>query len=146
MTVVFYSDVSWTYSGFSATYTAQNTAQHPCPQEYLTAPSGSISSPLYSSAETVHCSWLIEVAADHIVLLSFTSFSVGNCKVVVYDGSSSLDRIIGRFDGSSIPANRVSTSNQMLVTFLPDVNDQSVQFTADYSTTTVNGNITLDIL
>lgn len=108
------------------------------------APFGAIHSPNYPQNydHDSDCGWLIQVAPNHVVELSFSDFDVepfANCTfdyVGVYDGPSLDDPEIARFCGSSLPDPPIirSTSNQMYIRLKADGSVSARGFLANYTT------------
>jgi hypothetical protein len=68
------------------------------------------------------CIWSINFNVGSRVILSFDDFAtqISNDYVEVFDGSSARSQSIGKFSGSSKPANLISTSNSLTIHFRTD--------------------------
>lgn len=93
------------------------------------------SGPLTNYINSASCSWLIAPAdsVDHITL-SFNLFDTeSNTDVVtIYDGPTDASTVLGVFSGNTLPADVVSTSNRMLVTFTTDGANNASGWQAQY--------------
>ena len=86
--------------------------------------------PKYSS-----CVWRLETPVGTRVKLKFESFVVEELydKVIIYDGSSENDPLVGTYSGNTIPNVPYSSSNFILVIFQSDQDNQMSGFNATFS-------------
>lgn len=153
MCVRFSSDNSDNDSGWVANYTSTGVTPSCSGSSVLSSPSGSFSdgSGISNYANNQLCSWLIAPPCATSVTLSFSQFNTeaGYDGVVVYNGSSSSDPMIGAFFGTSLPASVTANSGQMYVVFVSDYSTVKPGFTANYTSTGSGGcygNTTLNTL
>jgi hypothetical protein len=95
----------------------------------LQAATGTISDGIGPYNANMNCEWIIDVSG---VELSFSAFSTesGYDFVTVYDGS--LSQEIGRFSGTAIPS-EVMSSGSLRVVFTSDGSVEDLGFTASYT-------------
>ncbi|XP_022316517.2 uncharacterized protein LOC111120118 isoform X1 [Crassostrea virginica] len=76
------------------------------------------------------CQWDIHTPLGTRVYLKFDDFNLENDYDVVsiYDGRSTLDPLVGNFSGDSLPTIPLSSSNNLLVQFHSDQDNQSTGF------------------
>jgi hypothetical protein len=105
----------------------------------ILAQSGTIedgSGPLNSYGNNFDCQWLI-APADSVnsIVLTFIDFNTqaDSDVVIVYDGSSTADPILGTFSGDNVPAQISSTGDQMLVRFLTNADTAMTGWLASYA-------------
>ncbi len=153
MCVRFSSDNSDNDSGWVANYTSTGVNPSCNGSSVLSARSGTVSdgSGTANYANNQLCSWLIAPPCATSVTLSFSQFNTeaGYDGVVVYNGSSSSDPMIGAFSGTSLPASVTANSGQMYVVFVSDYSTVKPGFTANYTSTGSGGcygNTTLNTL
>ena len=143
MCVRFSSDNSNNDSGWVANYTSTGVTPSCSGNSVLSARSGTVSDGSGTSnyANNQLCSWLIAPPCATSVTLSFSQFNTeaGYDGVVVYNGSSSSDSIIGVFSGTSLPASVTANSGQMYVVFISDYSTVKPGFTANYTSTGSGG-------
>jgi len=80
------------------------------------------SGPVSEYQDDASCSWLIS-PDDSVqnITLSFTEFNTNpSDKVIIYNGSTIDDPVLGVFSGQAIPSDIISTGPAMLVTFMSD--------------------------
>jgi len=109
-----------------------------CSTRTITASIGTFedgSGPLASYLNNASCSWLIAPSdsVDHITL-SFNLFDTESATdvVTVYDGPTSSSPVLGAFSGNTLPAEVVSSSNKMLVTFTTNGTTNATGWQAQY--------------
>lgn len=156
MLVVFISDYSTTFGGFSANYTSTGTpycsGNTTLTNDYGTFSDGSNANNYCNNA---NCSWLIQPTGATSITLSFSQFDVEPLStdgftiydaVEVFDGVNVNSPLLGRFAGNSLPNSITSTSGNMFVKFYTDMSETKAGWTANYTSTTNNyctGNVTL---
>jgi Zn-dependent metalloprotease len=81
------------------------------------------------------CSWLIKPEGARSITLNFKEFATefGHDTVVIYDGSTTGDRVLGVFHGSTLPPEIQSTGGEMLLHFLTNDTITSSGWQANYS-------------
>ncbi len=103
----------------------------------LTANSGNFvdGSGAQNYGDNQDCSWLIKPANGGTVTLNFDSFNTeaGYDFVTVYDGENTSAAQLGRFDGTTIPGQVVSSGNAMLVRFTSDASVNAAGWAARYT-------------
>ncbi len=140
--VHFTSDNIVTASGFAAAYTSNTGGgQVFCSgSTTLTASSGTIDDGSAASdyGHNSNCQWLIQPSSASSITLNFTSFNTesGYDFVKVYDGSSTLDPLLGSFSGTSLPPSVTSTGGSMLNHFTSDNIVTAAGWLASYTSTT----------
>lgn len=143
MCVRFITDNTNNDSGWVANYTSTGVTPSCSGNSVLSARSGTVSdgSGTANYANNQLCSWLIAPPCATSVTLSFSQFNTeaGYDGVVVYNGSSSSDSMIGAFSGTSLPASVTATSGQMYVVFVSDYSTVKPGFTANYTSTGSGG-------
>jgi len=105
-------------------------------------PSGEISSPHYPDYYPAkkECVWIFSTTPGHRIKLLFTEFEMEphqECAydhIVVYDGLTTTDQILGRFCGSKLPHPLIATNNNMLMVFKSDASVQRKGFMAEHMT------------
>ncbi len=138
MYVKFTSDISNTFSGWSANYTSLVTAPACSGLTMLTTPTGTFSDGSGSNNYTNNqqCLWYIAPPCATSVTLSFTSFNTE----LNYDGVAIYDSLtatapIAAFTGTSIPTSVTSSTGVMIVAFITDFSTTSQGFSANYTST-----------
>ncbi|XP_052870861.1 cubilin homolog [Anopheles cruzii] len=136
----FYSDSSFSYKGFRATYRSVNAA---CGGR-ITLHQGFISSPNYPSnyPTNASCEWLIKTDASHTLLLTITDLAIersANCTndaLQVYDGSvRAADKLLLVVCGTESNTTTVtSTAHEMLLTFTSNEMYEAKGFRANFAT------------
>ncbi|KAK7092942.1 hypothetical protein V1264_008615 [Littorina saxatilis] len=136
MWIRYVTDGSDAMAGFSATYTRENPS---CGSVELREQRGSFTSPLYPNnyPNRMDCSWEIVAQENHVIQLTFDSFTLegpSRCYwdwVYVYDGDT---RIGGKYCGLSAPDTITSTGNRLKVEFRSDWIITFQGFSASYFT------------
>nr|XP_016847715.1 PREDICTED: deleted in malignant brain tumors 1 protein [Anolis carolinensis] len=170
LTILFHSDVSVTYPGFSAFYhsfygtTAWPTPTFPWWPTTTTSPtnyscggflghqSGTIQSPFYPSnyPNNADCTWQIQVESNSRITLTFQNLQLQVCdryrcpcdSVEVYDGPPHSSPLLGRICYNSYHT-FTSTSNMMSVRFRSDSSVTASGFFANYYTIPADQNTSL---
>ena len=113
-------------------------AQTTCPTNLLVQNVNNQSGLIQSSFTTTYssnmdCEWTLSVDTklELVFVGPFTTESNADF-VYVYDGNSSLARLIDRFSGSSRPGPSVSSTNQLHVRFTSNCSSQHYGFKATY--------------
>ncbi|XP_031559295.1 uncharacterized protein LOC116295583 [Actinia tenebrosa] len=110
-------------------------------QVQLASQSGTFTSPYFPDLypNNIQCKWWISRPNGYVIRLKFLSFELQDSQscednyVVVYDGSSSSSKILGRYCGDSFPLLLESSSNSLLIVFMSD-NERSLSgFKMSYS-------------
>ncbi|XP_078540694.1 embryonic protein UVS.2-like [Lissotriton helveticus] len=123
-------------SGFNAYY--QNVV---CAHAYSTSP-GTVTSENYPQnyPASLDCGYYISAPSGNKISLTFTSFdlepSVTTCRadyLVIYNGPTNKDPLIGRYCGSGPVPSVVSSGNSLLLQFHSDSSDQKKGFQATYT-------------
>ena len=79
---------------------------------------------------TQECVWIFSTTPGHRIKLLFTEFELEphqECAydhIVVYDGHTTNQQIMGRFCGSKLPHPLIATENSMLLVFKSDASVQ----------------------
>jgi pimeloyl-ACP methyl ester carboxylesterase len=86
-----------------------------------------------------NCSWKIQPSGATSITLGFDNFDLSDPgdSLYVYDGPTITSSLLGKWTGSSIPANVISTGGIMLVVFVSDGANTSSGWTANYTSVTV---------
>lgn len=82
-----------------------------------------------------NCQWLISIDTDtcDFITLNFNRFNVIEGDMVkVYDGNSTSAELLGSFTGSIIPPSITSSSNELLITFETNSDQQGVGWEVTY--------------
>ena len=138
MLVIFYSDGSFTSSGWDASYTSFIEPTYCSGQTNLTASSDSFSdgSGANNYSDNSSCSWYIHPMGATTVTLSFSSFNTDDMNgydyIQIYDDQYQ-NNLLGSFSGSTIPSPIISTTGQMLVIFYSDAYYTSGGWDASYT-------------
>ncbi|XP_078540844.1 embryonic protein UVS.2-like [Lissotriton helveticus] len=123
-------------SGFNTYY--QNVA---CAQSYSTSP-GTVTSENYPQnyPASLDCGYYISAPSGKKISLTFTDFdlepSMPTCradKLVIFNGRTIKDPLIGRYCGSGPVLSVVSSGNSLLLQFHSDSSDQMKGFQATYT-------------
>ncbi|XP_015512725.2 cubilin [Neodiprion lecontei] len=136
MFIKFHADSSIERSGFKATY---RSVPIECGGKFTTA-TGVIHSTNYplNYQKNQNCEWLIQIAENHLVNLTFLDFDVErtrNCKddyVKIYDGSTQDARLLGTHCDNVLPPSYISSSNSLLVVMRTDSLIMAKGFKARY--------------
>nr|XP_060623012.1 deleted in malignant brain tumors 1 protein [Anolis sagrei ordinatus] len=170
LTILFQSDVSVTYPGFSAFYHSfYGTTAWPTPTPpwwprpttlptnfscggFLQHQSGTIQSPFYPSnyPNNANCIWQIQVGSNSRITLTFQNLQLEVCDryrcpcdyVEVYDGPPHSSPLLGRICYNSYQT-FTSTSNMMSVRFRSDSSVTASGFYANYYTIPADQNTNL---
>ncbi|XP_028390679.1 cubilin-like isoform X2 [Dendronephthya gigantea] len=134
--IVFQTDGSGQRSGFVFNYTEE------CGENHLYAP-GTLKSPFYPNLypNNVDCNWTISSGNERHVLLQFSFFSLefdSTCLadyLEVYDGDSLNSTSLGRYCGSQVPRNLVSSGSKFLIVFHTDHSFREKGFVFSYTDT-----------
>ena len=147
MLVLFVSDYSATYSGFSANYTSTGNASCTGVSTLNTSDYGPISdgSGTNNYCNNLDCFWLIQPPQATSVTLNFTSFDLelpasdGTVydAVEIFDGINTSSPSLGVFSGSNLPPSITSTTGSMLIRFYSDLDINSQGWDAYYTSTQV---------
>jgi len=108
----------------------------------VTASRGEISSPHYPDYYPAkkECVWIFSTTPGHRIKLLFTEFELEphqECAydhIVVYDGHTTTQQILGRFCGSKLPHPLIATESSMLLVFKSDASVQRKGFMAEHMT------------
>ena len=140
MYVIFSTDFSSTFEGWSAQYTS--TQSIACNTQVLTENSGSLSdeSGLQDYSNNSECSWLIQPDNGNIINLTFTEFNTEQDfdGVLIFDGIDESSELIGIFTGSDIPEVISSTGGSMYVLFVSDESIRKEGWSANYDTNSLS--------
>ncbi|XP_061178089.1 cubilin-like [Saccostrea echinata] len=140
MLVNFVTDPTVAYGGFRAGYWTTYGERQGC-GGILNSTSGrfgSVDIDRNGVYEAQNCKWTIIVGDNKIVNLRFESMDleeVRDCRydyVLVHDGLSEDDPLIGKYCGNQIPAPIKSTSNVLYVLFVADFTVHHAGFNATY--------------
>eukprot|EP00058_Branchiostoma_floridae_P010524 XP_002596012.1 hypothetical protein BRAFLDRAFT_123740 [Branchiostoma floridae] len=147
MTVRFVSDSSITETGFSATFSAVDTAPvtppttgGSCGNSVLTGDSGTFTSPNYPQAypNGASCSWKMSVTPGKLIQLNFDPMDIeadGGCSydsVAVYDGPDASAPLLRTLCGSSA-REVVTNGNEAFVVFTTDSSVTGNGFSATFA-------------
>ncbi|MCX6256544.1 MAG: C10 family peptidase [Bacteroidia bacterium] len=108
----------------------------------LITPQGTIddgSGPLNNYQDNSTCSWLIAPDDSLVsITLEFLHFSLDTSDyVIIYNGATENDPVLGIFTGTTLPQNVTATGNRMLVVFISDTTIVSAGFLASYTSVPV---------
>jgi len=138
MTVVFTSDDSENYAGWTANYTSSVVPPSCSGFNSLTNGSDSFSDGSGSDdyVNNQRCAWYIAPPCAESITLNFTEFDteLDYDGVVVYDDLY-LTNKIGQFTGNTIPPSITSTTGEMIVLFFSDFAVNKSGFNASYTST-----------
>ncbi|XP_028815099.1 cubilin [Denticeps clupeoides] len=138
-------------NGYTCTCTSQWTGpQCQTPQQacggVLTGPSGTFSYPQNPGEDQydhmVSCAWVIRIAADQILRITFPYFhleSSATCSfdfLQIHDGDSASAHMIGKYCGSSPPAELLSTHSSLYFWFRSDHSNNGGGFTVSWESRT----------
>lgn len=121
MFIEFITSANFNSQGWEGTYTSSNSFCQP--NTTLTAANGTFNdgSPNGTNyIDNTDCEWLIQVPnATQVVEIDFTRFNteIANDTVTIYNGNSAASPILGTFSGNTVPANIVSATNEVFITF-----------------------------
>nr|XP_023646366.1 cubilin [Paramormyrops kingsleyae] len=138
-------------NGYTCTCTAQwtgpncETAQQVC-GGYLTGPAGTFSYPNTPGHDEydhmVSCAWVIRVDADKIIRITFPHFHLEDSSgcafdfLQIHDGESAGAHMLGRYCGSSAPAELFSSHNSLYFWFRSDHSISAGGFTVAWQSQT----------
>ncbi|XP_046746260.1 cubilin-like [Diprion similis] len=136
MFIKFFTDSSFELSGFKATY---KSIPIECGGKFTTS-TGVIHSKNYplNYPANQSCEWLIQIAENHLVNLTFLDFdlaSTTNCSddyFKIYDGSTRDSRLLATHCDNRLPPSYISSSNSLLVVMRTDPYIQAKGFKARY--------------
>ncbi|XP_049840781.1 cubilin-like [Schistocerca gregaria] len=133
MTVVFQSDHSINYQGFSARYN-QIDISTTCGHTFHST-MGAIQSPRYPQnyLPGQDCTWIISIPVGQQIMLNVTDFELeaGSCKydyLEIRNGGNALSPLVGKFCGTAIPRTIPSHSHLMFIRFVTDYSIQRKGF------------------
>lgn len=149
MLVIFTSDYSFNYQGFSANYTSTGSAYCSGTTTLNSNDWGTISdgSGNNNYCNNSDCEWLIQPPQATSVTLDFTAFDLEPASpdgqtiydaIEVYDGINSNAPLLGTFTGNNLPPSITSSSGSMFVKFYSDLEVNGQGWEAIY-TSTQNG-------
>ena len=132
MLVIFTSDYSFNYQGFSANYTSTGSALCSGTTTLNTNDWGTISDGSGSNnyCNNSDCEWLIQPPQATSITLEFTEFDLEPASVdgqtiydavEVYDGTNENAPLLGTFTGNSLPPTITSSSGSIFVKFHSDL-------------------------
>jgi hypothetical protein len=134
--VVFATDGSVVGPGFTAAYSTALIipACTTSTSSTLTQPSGQFGCSSY--VNSISPSWLIVASSNQVITLTFTFFDIEPTFdfVLVYDGTSQADPLIGSFEGNTLPSPLTSSGPNLFVVLSTDGSVVRTGFTAVYST------------
>ncbi|XP_006825091.1 suppressor of tumorigenicity 14 protein homolog [Saccoglossus kowalevskii] len=147
MFIIFYSDGSESYTGFQASYMASDMSVgfSGCGGDYyLSGSSGTVTSMNFDGgfstyAMNAQCEWLIEVASNKLIELTFNYFDLEYHSVCaydilsIYDGPTVYHSAFGHFCGPELPETEISSSNKVYMQFTTDAQRQLGGFSLDYA-------------
>jgi hypothetical protein len=126
------------------TYPNSNYPNYCTGDHTITIKSGSItdgSGPVENYENNANCSWLFtpQAGGDSVssIKIVFRSFETAeNDVVIIYDGPTTQDEILGSFSGSELPLAVTSTGNKVLIVFNTDGSGTAQGWLAEYSAIT----------
>jgi len=144
MYIEFETDVSFTFTGWSANYTCNTGGGGGCNgNTNLTACTGTIAdgSGAGNYVNNLNCSWTISPPGATSVTLTFTEFDTegGYDYVRVYDGANNLGILLGEFSGFSAPPTLTAASGSMYIEFETDLSFTYQGWSANYFCNTGGG-------
>jgi len=138
MCVKFYSDVSTTATGWTATYTSTGITPTCGGGTILSNPTGSFSdgSGAGNYGNNQFCYWFIAPPCANTVTLSFSAFNteLNYDGIIVYDDLDATNQI-AVFSGTTIPSPVTSNTGIMTVVFVSDYSTTMQGFNASYTST-----------
>jgi Zn-dependent metalloprotease len=138
MCVIFTSDDSLNYSGWSANYTATVVPPSCSGLTTLTDADGAFGDGSGSDnyINNQQCAWYIAPPCASSVTLSFTEFDteLNYDGIIVYDDFYGTN-ILATYSGNTIPASITSSTGEMLVAFVSDFSTSLDGFEATYTST-----------
>lgn len=129
------------HQGFVLHENGHDCKEGGCKHE-IKAAKGEISSPHYPDYYPAkkECVWIFSTTPGHRIKLLFTEFELEphqECAydhIVVYDGHTTDEQILGRFCGSKLPHPLIATDSTMLLVFKSDASVQRKGFMAEHMT------------
>ena len=138
MCVIFTSDDSLNYSGWSANYTATVVPPSCSGLTTLTNADGTFGDGSGSDnyINNQQCAWYIAPPCASSVTLSFTEFDteLNYDGIIVYDDFYGTN-ILATYSGNTIPASITSSTGEMVVAFVSDFSTSLDGFEATYTST-----------
>ncbi|MFT4849814.1 MAG: Zn-dependent metalloprotease [Sediminicola sp.] len=149
MLVIFTSDYSFNYQGFSANYSSTGAGSCSGTTTLNTSDWGTISdgSGNNNYCNNSDCEWLIQPPQATSITLDFTAFDLEPASpdgqtiydaVEVYDGTNSNAPLLRTFMGNNLPPSFTSSSGSLFVKFYSDLEVNAQGWEAVY-TSTQNG-------
>lgn len=145
MLVVFVSDYSASFQGFTANYTSTGSAFCSGTTTLNSSDFGTITdgSGGNNYCNNQDCKWLIQPPQATSVTLNFTAFDIEAAStdgtiydaVEIYDGTTTSAPLLGRFTGNNLPPSITSTGSSMLVRLISDLDVNKQGFSAYYTST-----------
>ncbi|XP_071478891.1 bone morphogenetic protein 1 homolog [Diadema antillarum] len=128
-------------NGFTLHENQHDCKESGCRRE-IQSTSGIITSPNYPDnyPKRKECTWHISAAPGHKIVLTFSEFDLEQhqeCaydRLVVYDGETDEEQVLGRFCGAVVPDPVISSSNHMFISFYSDASVSRKGFSASHST------------
>ncbi len=142
MLVVFHTDNRTNAGGFYAHYTSSTTALCSGTKKYTTTTGtitdGSGTGNYFKNAD---CRWLINPSNATSIELQFAELDLDtNDAVVIYDGASTTDKVLGVYTGSTVPTGKVISSDRyMLVRFMSNDTIEKQGFKANWTSNISSG-------
>lgn len=142
--IQFSTDSSRNFKGFDITWNAEFSG---CGGNVNHVTRGSIHSPNYPNPYGVNsqCDWRITVSEGSVVQLLFSDLELEEhveCYfdyIEIFDGRSSAARSLGRYCSlNSVPSQIISTTNQIFVRMISDINNQGRGFDLKFNTSKSN--------
>lgn len=98
---------------------------------------GRIESPQFPESYPLHpeCDWIITVSSGHKVFLKFQHFNIPNCQteyVEIRDGEDYDNKLLGKFCGSQLPEDIISSGNTILVRYVTEKWREQSRFSASF--------------
>ena len=148
--ILFTSDGSYNYSGWSASYTCTGGGGGLCSgTTTITSCSATISdgSGTGNYIDNMDCKWVLNPTGTNQAKLHFTQFDTeaGYDGVLVYDGTDDTGNLLLNWSGGTIPADVTSTTGALYVNFISDGTNTYGGFSATYSCVTPNCSGTTNI-
>lgn len=146
MLVMFHSNMSKEYNGFSATFFSETLAS--CYPDTLTAPREYVNDGSFEKqySNNISCMKLINPQTQMPVHLSFTEFDTEQNKDIlrIYDGQDTSATMLAELSGNQIPKDLTAESGSILLWFTADeknrFNGWEAYYYSDTATQTINLN------
>ncbi|CAI4222852.1 unnamed protein product [Auanema sp. JU1783] len=146
MTLLFYSDLIYTYRGFAIKYeqvkvNTQIEASNQCAPNIITSVAGFLTSPNWPGnyPNNVSCSYKL-TSTKNKVMITFVSFDTEDCcdKVYIYDGAGIDAPTLAVLSGTPNSSNMtfVSSGSNMFIFFNSDYTNNMMGFSAYYMSVT----------